>query len=212
MFLGALRDPRATLEAAGREGRLWAAARIVGLWALLNLLLTEAFVLRGDLREQFPQLSPAALDQLEATLRFLAPVAAVLIPFVWWVGVSALMLLTVRLFGGRVGFSSMLAVVGVACAPWVLGYAVQFPVGLVQLLLAGGGNVPATLGVLATAISLVSLGWHAVLVVLGTRLVAGTSYRGAGASCALTGLGCVTAGSVLLISVLTLIFTLSGAR
>lgn len=196
------------MEEAGRERRFWAAARIVGLWALLNFLLTEAFVLGRDLREQFPELSPATLEQLDATLRIFAPASAVLLPFIWWIGVSFLLQITPRLFGGRPDLVPMLAVVGAACAPWVLGYAIQLPLGILQLLLAGSGG--AALGVLAFIISLGSLVWHVVLVIVGTRLVAGTNYRGAGASCALTGLGCATAGLILVISVLTLIFTLSG--
>ncbi|MDP8939267.1 MAG: YIP1 family protein [Actinomycetota bacterium] len=209
MFLGVLRNPRATLEATGRERRFWAAARIVGLWALLNFLLTEAFVLGRDLREQFPELSPATLEQLDATLRIFAPASAVLLPFIWWIGVSFLLQITPRLFGGRTDLAPTLAVVGASCAPWVLGYAIQLPLGILQLLLVGSGGA-AALGVLAFLISIGSLVWHVVLVIIGTRLVAGTSYRGAGASCALTGLGCATAGLILMISVLTLIFTLSG--
>jgi hypothetical protein len=37
------------------------------------------------------------------------------------------------------------------------------------------------------------------------------TYRGTGASCAVAGLGCATAGLVLGISVLTLVFIVSGA-
>ena len=108
---------RATLKSAVEERRVWVTGGVVGCWALLNLILTVPLVLGADLRDQFPALSPAALDQLAATLRVFAPVAALLFPFVWWISVSALMLLTVRLFGGHTGYASMLAVVGVSCAP-----------------------------------------------------------------------------------------------
>ena len=205
------KSPRITLEAAARERRVRAAAGIVGLWALLNVALTALFVFGGDLRGQFVALPSEVLDQLLPALRVLTLVSAFLLPFVWWVGVSALMLLATRLFRGRTDYASMLAVVGAACVPWVAGYALQIPIGVLQLLLEGRGGIPAVLGTLALLVSLASLAWHAVLVVVGARMAAGTSYRGAGASCVLAGLGCVTAIVVLTISVLTLVFTLSGA-
>ena len=211
MILGIFKNPRATLEAAAQERRVWTAAGIIALWALLNLTLTVVFVFGGDLQEQFAGLSAQTLDQLLGTLKVLVPTSAFVFPFVWWIGVSAPMLLTTRLFGGRADYSSMLTVVGAACVPWVAGYAIQLPVGLLQLLLEGRGGILTVLSTLAFVVSTVSLVWHIVLVILGVRAATGISYRGAGGSCVLTGLGCATAGFVLLITVLTLIFVLSGA-
>jgi hypothetical protein len=210
MVFEVLRNPRTTLETAARERRVWAAAGVVGLWALLNLTLTTLLVFGGDLREQFAELSPVVLDQVVLTLRNLGPVSAFLLPFVWWIGVSALLLLAANLFGGNSGYPAMLSVVGIACAPWVVGYAAQLPLGMVQLLLEEG-SISSVLGTLSLLISLASLVWHMVLVVIGIRFAARTDYRGAVASCALTGLGCAMAGLILVISVLTLVFLLSGA-
>ncbi|CAN5781661.1 hypothetical protein BH23ACT11_BH23ACT11_28300 [soil metagenome] len=211
MILGVLTDARATMEAAAQRRRVWAGARIVGIWALLNLILTAALVYGTNLRAQFADLSPAVLDQLVATLRVFAPVAALLFPFLWWIGVSALMLLAVRLFNGRTDYGLMLAIVGASCAPWVVGYALQLPAGALQLLAGDVRWLSNVLGGVTFAVSAASLVAHVVLVAYGTRIAAGTSYRGAAASCALTGLGCATAGLVLVISVLTLVFLLSGA-
>lgn len=211
MIFGILNNPRAILEAAARERRVWAAAGIIALWALLNLTLTAIFIFGGDFQEQFAGLPAQTLDQLLGTLKVLAPISAFLFPFVWWIGISAPMLLATRLFGGRVDYSSMLAVVGAACVPWIVGYAIQLPIGVLQLLLAGQGSIPAILGTLAFAVSAISLAWHIGLMVVGTRAAAGTSYRGAVGSCMLTGLGCATAGFILVVTVLTLIFGLSGA-
>lgn len=211
MVLGALTSPRATLEAAAREVRVQAAAGVVALWALLNLLLTVAFVFGGSPREQFPNLSPAALEQLDAALRVFAPLFATALPFVWWIGVSGMMLLATRLFGGTPDARSLLAVVGAACAPWVAGYAVQIPLGLLQLFLEGQEGILTVLGTLGFVVSVAAFLWHVALVVVGGRLAAATTTRGAGASCAVAGLGCATAGLVLSISVLTLVFIVSGA-
>lgn len=211
MVFKVLTNPRTTLETVVRGQKVWSAAGVVGLWALLNLALTTALAFGGDLREQFAGLSPAVLDQVVLALRNLGPVSAFLLPFVWWIGVSGLMLLATRLFGGRSDYPSMLAVVGAACVPWVAGYAVQLPLGMVGLLIGDGGTASSVLEVLSLVVSLVSLAWHVALVVIGVRFAAGTSYRGAGASCALTGLGCAMAGLILVISVLTLLFLLSGA-
>ncbi|MGB3632710.1 MAG: YIP1 family protein [Rubrobacteraceae bacterium] len=211
MIFEVLTNPHATLESAANQRRVWSAAGVVGLWALLNLVLTALLVFGGDLREQFAGLSPAVLEQVVLTLRNLGPVAALLFPFVWWISVSALMLLAVRLFDGRTDYASLVAVVGVSCAPWVLGYAVQLPAGVLQLVLGDEGWLSSVLGAITFAVSMASLAAHVILVVYGAQIAAGTSYRGAAASCALTGLGCATAGFVLLISILTLVFVLSGA-
>lgn len=210
MIFEVLTNPRAALESAAQQRKVLAAAGVVGLWAVLNLTLTTTLVFGTDLGEQFAGLSPDVLEQVLLTLRNLGPVSAFLLPFVWWIGVSALLLLAANLFGGDTDYSKMLAVVGVACAPWAIGYAVQLPLGIAQLLLEEGA-IASTLGMLSLVVSLMSLVWHVALVIVGIRFAAGTSYRGAAASCALTGLGCATAGFVLLISVLTLIFLLSGA-
>ncbi len=202
---------RAKLESAVEERRIWVTGGVVGCWALLNLALTATLVFGTDLRSQLTGLPPAILDQLATTLRVLVPAAALLLPFIWWISVSTLMLLAVRLFGGRTDYASMLAVVGASCVPWVLGYAVQLPAGVLQLLVADGGWISSALGVVTFTVSAASLVAHVVLVVYGARIAAATSYRGATASCALAGLGCATAGLVLFISVLTLVFLLSGA-
>ena len=211
MILGIFKSPRNILESAVRERRVWTAAGVVALWALLNLVLTMFFVFGGGLRGQLAGLPPQTLDQLLLTLKVLVPISAFVLPFVWWIGISAPMLLATRLFGGRADYPSMLAVVGAACVPWVAGYAIQLPIGVLQLFLAGQSGILAVLGTLAFAVSAASLAWHAALVVIGGRIAAGISYRGSGGSCALTGLGCATAGFILVVTVLTLIFGLSGA-
>lgn len=188
------------------------ATSVVAVWACANCGLTLVVVLGDDLRSQFAGLPPATLEQLASAFKVLMPVSAFLLPFLWWIGVSAMMLLATRLFGGRPDYISMLTAVGMASVPWIVGYAIQIPVGVLQILLRGQETILAGLGMLAFVVSLASLIWHVVLVIIGGRFAAGTNYRGAGASCALTGLGCATAGVVLVISVLTLIFTLSGAR
>ncbi len=211
MVIGALTSPRATLENAARERRVPGAVGVVALWALLNLLLTAVLVFGGDVREQFPNLSPAALEDLDVALRVFAPLFAFALPFVWWIGVSGMMLLATRLFGGRPDARSLLAVVGAACAPWVAGHAVQLPLGMLQLLLEGREGALTVLGALGFVVSVAAFLWHVALVVVGVKLAAAMSYGGAGASCAVAGLGCATAGLVLGISVLTLVFIVSGA-
>lgn len=205
-----LRRPRPALESIGRESRLGSGIAVVAIWAALGLILTLLSGPGGGLSAgQFPELPPAAFRQLERGLRVFVPLSAVLFPFVWWLGASSLMFLTVRLFGGRASLSCMLAVVGVACAPWVAGYLVQIPLVLLQLALEGGGTVPAILGALTLIVSAAALVWHVALVILGARLAAGTSPGGAAASCALAGLGCATAALFLALTLVTLAIGLS---
>lgn len=209
MVLNVLRDPRGALAAVGRERRVGPGLLVVGLWAILSLALTVVFLFGEGVRaEQFPELPPAAFEQLERGLRVFVPLSALLFPFVWWLGVSALMHLTVRLFGGRATFSGMLAAVGVACAPWVAGYLIQIPLSLLQLAL-GEGAVSSALGVVVFAVSVGAFVWHVALVALGARLVAGTSPGGGAGSCALAGLGCATAVFFLGLTLITMAVALS---
>lgn len=208
-ILNVLRNPRATLQAVGRERRVSSGLLTVGLWSLLSLALTAGFAPGEGLpAEQFPELPPTAFEQLERGLRIFIPLSALLFPFVWWLGVSSLMHLTVRLFGGRITFSGMLAVVGVACAPWVAGYLIQIPLGLLHLAL-GESGFSAVLGVVVFAVSAGAFVWHVALVALGARLVAGTSPSGAAGSCALAGLGCATAVFFLGLTLVTMAVALS---
>lgn len=206
MILDVLRNPRATLELATRERQVWAAATVVAVWALLNLLLTGAFLLGEGWRTEIPGFSTTG-----AGPGVLAAFAAFVLPFVWWIGLSALLLLTIRLFGSRSPLSSVLVVVGIACVPWVAGYVVQLPLGVLQLVSGDQSALFPVLGWLTLVVSLGVFVWHVFLVVLGTSAAAGTGYRSAGASCALAGLGCATAAFILGVSVVTLVFILSGA-
>lgn len=206
MILDVLRNPRATLELATRERQVWAAAAVVAVWALLNLLLTGAFLLGEGWRTEIPGFSTTG-----AGPGVLAAFAAFVLPFVWWIGLSALLLLTTRLFGGRTTFLPVLAIVGIACVPWVAGYVVQLPLGVLQLVSGDQSAQAPVLGWLTLAVSLGVFVWHLFLVVLGIEAATGAGYRASGVSCALAGVGCITSAFILGISVVTLIFILSGA-
>ena len=210
MIFEVLTNPRATLGTVVWERRVWAATGIVGLWALLNLTLTTLLVFGGDLREQFAGLSPAVLDQVVLTLRNLGPVSAFFLPFVWWIGVSTLLLLTASLFGSSSGYATMLSVVGRGVRA----------VGLRVRAAASSGDGAATVGGRRPLFSARDARLDRVSSLAG--LARRSRYRrdefrradelpGRGGLLRLDGLGCATAGLVLVISVLTLVFLLSGA-
>lgn len=120
------------MERTAREGRTVTGFGVVALWALLSLISAAIYILGGLTEAQFtpqnfPELPPEVLQNITTWTRIIVPVISVLSPFIWWILVSLLMQLSTRLFGGSGGFSKMLAVVGMACMPFVLGALIQIP-------------------------------------------------------------------------------------
>lgn len=196
--------PRAAQEEAIGHDALRPGVTVVALWAALSLALVAATGTVG-IEDQFPELPPGDFEQIRGPVLLFALLSAAAGPFVWAGGLSALMYLAARPFGGGGSFRGMLAGVGLACVPWVVA-------GAVQLLLAGaeamfGGS--AALGTAGLAVSIGALVWHVVLVITGGSRAAGIGYGGATGSCALSAFGCATAVLFLFITLAVLVVALS---
>jgi hypothetical protein len=203
-----VREPRSALRRVAKRRTLRPGAVVVGMWGLLNATLTLISTGEGDFEAWFPELPPGSFAEIEGFLRGFATAAGALGPFFWWVGISGLLFLSARLFGGDAAFRSILAVVGVAAAPWVIADAVILLLTAVGL--ASGPALASFLGGLSFALSTGALVWHLVLVVVGVSIAGRTGYVGAGASFGLAGLGCLTATLFLVLTLAVLLVGMSG--
>lgn len=204
-----LREGRAVLGEAAKTGALLPGLVIVAAWGLLNAALTRLSTGEGDFEAWFPELPPGTFSEIEGFLRDFATAAGALGPLFWWVGISGLLFLASRLFGGSgASFRSVLAVVGVACAPWPVADAAIL--AATALGLAAPPAIAAALGLLTFALSVGALVWHLWLIVAGVSVAARIGYRSAGATTALAGLGCLTAAVFLFLTLAVLLVGMSG--
>jgi hypothetical protein len=196
--------PLAAQEEAIDHDALRPGVTVIALWAVLSLALVATTGTAG-LQAQFPELPPGDFEEIQGPVLLFALFSAAAGPFVWAGGLSALMYLAARPFGGGGSFHAMLAGIGLACTPWVVA-------GTVQLLLAGAEAVfggSSVLGTVSLAASIAALVWHVVLVVNGGSRASGIGYGGATGSCALSAFGCATAVLFLFITLVVLVVALS---
>lgn len=213
-------NPARTLrEVAGRRSAL-PGFIVVAVYAAMSLAVSAAFVLSGATRRQLqeglerpgqPALPPGVLEAAARTFEIGAPIAALLSPFLIWVLVSLLMQLATRLFGGAGPLSSMLGVVGVAQAPFIIG-------GILGALLGGlrlwvGAETPAGVAIsyLVSLVGLAFFVWYVVLVVVGAAQARGVGYGESAGSCALS---CIGLGGLIILLVVVAgigIFIVAGA-
>lgn len=193
---------------------------VVAVYAALSLIVSTVFVLSGATRRQLeqgfqrpgqPTLPPEILDTLTRVTEVGTPIFALLSPFVGWVFVSLLMQLATRLFGGAGTLSSMLGVVGVAQAPFVISTVVNALLGGVQAWVGVATPAGIAIGYLVSLIGLACFLWYVVLVVIGAAQAGGVGYGESAGSCALSCVG--LAALIILLAVVAGIgiFAVAGA-
>jgi hypothetical protein len=193
--LAVIWSPIRTLRGVAEGRRSLPGLVVVALYAVLGLLVSGVFVLAGVTRSSIeqqpdqPGLPPGTQETLVRVAEVAVPALALLSPFAIWLVVSLLMQLATRFFGGTGPLSSMLGVVGVAQAPFLLNVVLGAALSGLQYPAGGGTATGAALGYL---ISLVGIGcflWSLVLVVIGAALARGIGYGESAGSCALSCVG-----------------------
>lgn len=198
-------SPVRTLRRVAQERRALPGFVVVALYAALSLAVSAAFVLGGVTRRSIeqqpaqPGLPPGFEDTLVRVAEVAIPASALVAPFVIWVVVSLLMQLTTRFFGGTGPLSSMLGVVGVAQAPFLLNVVVGAVLTGLQFLAGAGTPAGTALGYLVSLVGLAFFLWYIVLVVIGAALARGVGYGEAAGSCALS---CVGLGILIILVVI----------
>ena len=175
--------PVEVLARVARRRQVLLGFGVVALAALLSLVNALISIATGAAEttlndQQFRDLPPEVRQQVEDLTRGFVtvggPVFSVLSPFLFWVLVSGLVWLAARMLGGRGPFSAMLAIVGVALVPTLVGSIVSIPITAMTGAL-GGGNTGAGvfasvgLGGIGLIVSLIVLVWEIALVIIGTR-------------------------------------------
>lgn len=199
--------PVRTLRGVSEGRRVLPGFVVTALYAALGLVTTTLTFLSGGFSaEQLAQGGqplPPEFEGLLAGLGVFALLVALLTPFVYWLGVSGVMHLVTRFFGGRGPFAAILAAVGVAQVPLVVSAAISLPLTALQIVLSPGGpsgaaaadpaaTLPAALvSLLAGLIGLAAFVWFVVLVVIGSALARRVGYGESAGSCAISCAGCL---------------------
>lgn len=188
--------PVPTLRRVAEGRRAFPGFVMVALYAALGLVVSTAFVLAGVTRRQIEQqprqgLPPGFRDAMVRATEIGTPIFAALTPFLLWIPVSLLMQLATRFFGGTGPLASMLGVVGVAQAPFLVSGVLAALLTGLQLLVGVGTPVGVTLGYLVSLIGVAVLVWYVVLVAIGAALARNIGYGESAGSCAIScaGLG-----------------------
>ena len=198
-------SPVRTLRRVAQERRALPGLVVVALYAALSLAVSAAFVLGGVTRRSIeqqpaqPGLPPGFEDTLVRVAEVAIPASALVAPFVVWIVVSLLMQLTTRFFGGTGPLSSMLGVVGVAQAPFLLNVVVGAVLTGLQFFAGAGTPAGTAFGYLVSLVGLAFFLWYIVLVAIGAALARGVGYGEAAGSCALS---CVGLGILIILVVI----------
>ena len=210
-------NPVATMRRVAERRSALPGFFVVAVYAALSLIISTVFVLSGATHRQLeqgfeqspgqPALPPGILDTLVRVSEIGTPIFALVSPFVGWFFVSLLMHLATRLFGGAGPLSSMLGVVGVAQAPFLISAVVNALLGGIRAWV----GVSIAIGYLVSLIGLACFIWYLVLVVIGAAQASGVGYGESAGSCALSCVG--LAALIILLAVIAGIgiFAVAGA-
>lgn len=189
-------SPVRALESAASNRRVLAGLTVTVVYAALSVVGAVVVVLGGATEQQLRQpgvnLPPDMLEDVLLATEIGTVVLSALGPFLWWVGVSLLMQLATRLFGGGGPLPAMLAAVGVASVPLALGSLFGIITGATQAALGFESPVAGAVGLLGAALTFGFLIWHVVLVVIGASKARNVGYGPSAGSCAISCAGCAT--------------------
>ena len=210
-------EPVRTLSRVAQERRVLLGFGVTAMYAALSLVSVALSMYGGDFTERLgprtlpPDFPPELLRGLEVGLSVGLPIFTVLSAFAWWVGISLIMQLITRFFGGTGPLSGMFAAVGVASVPFVISAAIQLPITGLQVALGPGNAAAPALGLLGALINLGALLWHAALVVIGAALARRIGYGESAGSCAISCAGCFGLIIVLAVAIVAVAAIVAGA-
>ena len=212
----AIWSPVAAMENVARERKLGTGFGVIVLAALLALAFSAISVFTGNAGTQinpqdFPTIPPETLRSMETAIKVGLPVFSVLVPFVWWIGVSLVMQLVTRFFGGNGPLSAMFAVVGVAYVPFLISGVVSFLLTSLQRLIGVPSAAASVIGIISFLLVLGFVVWHVALVIIGASFAREVSYGQSGGSCAISCVGFVVLVVLLILAAILIIALATGA-
>lgn len=204
------------MENVARERKLGTGFGVIALAALLALAFSAISVFTGNAGTQinpqdFPTIPPETLRSMETAVKVGLPVFSVLVPFVWWIGVSLVMQLVTRFFGGNGPLSAMFAVVGVAYVPFLISGVVSFLLTSLQRLIGVPSAAASVIGIVSFLLVLGFVVWHVALVIIGASFAREVSYGQSSGSCAISCVGFVVLVVVLILAAVLVIALATGA-
>lgn len=188
--------PARVLGNAAAQRNVLAGFVVTAVYAALSLAAASFAILGGaGLQAQFggqpPGFPPGTLESILRVTEVATLVLSALAPFIGWVGISLMMQLVTRFFGGEGPLSAMLAAVGVAGVPLALGALFQATGTGAQVAFGVESTIGMLAGLLGGLVALGTLVWYAVLVVIGGALASRIGYGESAGSCAVSCAGCL---------------------
>ena len=209
-------SPAEAMATVARERKLGTGFGVIVLAALIALASSAISIFTGSGGAQldpqnFPTIPPETLRSMETFFKVGIPVTSVLVPFVWWIGVSLVMQLVTRFFGGNGPLSAMFAVIGVAYVPLLVGSLVNFLLTGLRVALGTQSGAAVAVGLISTVLVLAFLVWHVALIVVGASFAREISYGQSGGSCAISCVGFVVLVVLLVLAIILIIALATGA-
>ncbi len=204
------------MENVARERKLGTGFGVIVLAALLALAFSAISVFTGNAGTQInpqdlPTIPPETLRNMETAIKVGLPVFSVLVPFVWWIGVSLVMQLVTRFFGGNGPLSAMFAVIGVAYVPFLISGVVSFLLTSLQRLIGVPSAAASVIGIVSFLLVLGFVVWHVALVIIGASFAREVSYGQSSGSCAISCVGFVVLVVLLILAAILIIALATGA-
>ena len=204
------------MATVARERRLGTGFGVIVLAALLGLIVSTVSIFAGSGGTQlnpqdFPTIPPDTLRSMESFVKVGVPVISVVVPFVWWIGVTLVMQLVTRFFGGNGPLSAMFAVIGVAYVPLLVGTLINFLLTGLRVVVGAQSGAAVAIGLIGTLLILAFLVWHVALIVVGASFAREISYGRSSGSCAISCVGFVVLIVLLILAIILLIALATGA-
>ena len=209
-------SPAEAMANVARERKLGTGFGVIVLAALLGLIVSAVSIFAGTSGTQlnpqnFPTIPSDTLRSMESFIKVGIPVISVLVPFVWWVGVSFVMQLVTRFFGGNGPLSTMFAVIGVAYVPLLVGSLVNYLLTGLRVVVGTQSGAAVAIGLISTVLILAFLVWHVALIVVGASFAREISYGQSGGSCAISCVGFVVLVVLFFLAIILIIALATGA-
>ena len=208
-------SPAEAMATVARERRLGTGFGVIVLAALLGLIVSAVSIFAGTSGTQlnpqdFPTIPPDTLRSMESFIKVGIPVISVVVPFVWWIGVTLVMQLVTRFFGGNGPFSAMFAVIGVAYVPLLVGSLINFLLTGLRVAVGTQSSAAVAIGLISTVLILAFLVWHVALIIVGASFAREISYGQSGGSCAISCVGFVVLIVLLILAIILIIAFATG--
>jgi hypothetical protein len=170
---GLFTSPDKTMGDIAKEPRIEEAAVIVAIYAIIAAV--SAFITSSHIKYVF---TDSALEGMTGIMTIITVIAALIMPFIFWVIITAVLYLFSMVFGGEGKFLTLLAGIGYSQLPKILTAIIlallltQAPIITMEISSSGqtrivdggdGGQFSSPLGIFQQVVGLIGLLWSCLI-------------------------------------------------